>query len=284
MFLLRIIAYTHTIALLTIGFEASAQRKNDDPKHENHYRKVKAESPEFTIEITEAHSQQEFTLVKMQITNKTDDFLYFKGAEPLLRYEFGEYHPTGGGGLFKGLNIVIDPHSSESQTLKVTGGNNFHVEKFSVLMDGFYRVSANGKVQEGEPFQLPPSVNDFKAGSFSCNLDKIKKETKETSVTFKFQYQGTQMGILQPGKITLKLENGQEYANDNRKERNQLLHSGENGKFNATFHVPGKVTDMQFANMQLIWKSTFSESEMIKLEPLTIDLELDPGLTEGKNK
>jgi hypothetical protein len=48
--------------------------------------------------------------------------------------------------------------------------------------------------------------------------------------------------------------------------------------------VPAYVVDMQFANMTIVWKNTFSTSKAKKVELKTFELEYDPGLTAGKRK
>jgi hypothetical protein len=180
--------------------------------------------------------------------------------------------------------MVVGPKDSDTRVLKVTGDSKFHVESLTVILNGFNRVSADGKIQDAPDFKLPAATNDFKAGNFKCSLEKVKKETKETEVSFTCTYQGSDVGVINPSKITLKLENGQEYANDNKKDKAELLLPGEDAKVKASYHVPGKITDMQFANMLLIWKDTFSESKIVPITVGTASFEFDPGMTEGKNK
>jgi hypothetical protein len=180
--------------------------------------------------------------------------------------------------------MMVLPKGSDTRILKTSGGNQFHVKSLTLILDGFNVVSSEGKTQEGPDFQLPASVNEFKAGNFKCSLEKVKKETKETEVTFKCTYQGNDIGIIDPARITLKLENGQEYANDNKKDKAELVLPGEEVKIVASYHVSGKVTDMQFANMLLVWKNTFTESKIVPIKVGSAEFEFDPGMTEGKNK
>lgn len=277
-----------TKALLTVvcvAYSTSdgwAQRK-DDPKHENHYQVKPLETDDVSLSFSGAHSQQEFTEAKIKITNKTNDYILYKAKETVFKYPFGEFNP--GTGMFRGSKTIVKPLDSESRVLKVTGGTQFHVEGLQVILNGFSRVSSEGVVQEAPDFKLPASVNDFKAGtSFKCSLEKLVKETDETKATFKCTYIGTDIGLLDPTKIVLKLENGQEYATDNKKDKVELMLPKEEEKVVATFHVPGKVTDMQFANMVLVWKNTFSESKVVPIATGSVDFVLDPGATEAKNK
>ena len=260
-----------------------AQRKVTDPKHENHYQVKPVETDEVSISFTDAHSQQEFTHTKIKVTNKTNDYILFKTAETTFKYEFGEYHPVVGG-IFRSSKMTVFPKDSDTRVLKVSGGNQFHVEGLELKLGGFYRVAAEGKTQDAPDFKLPASANDFKAGVFKCSLEKIKKETKETEVFFKCVYQGNEIGMIDPTKITLKLENGDEYANDNKKAKMELVLPGEDVTISASFHVPGKITDMQFANMLMVWKNTFTESKIVPITVGETAFTLDPGMTEAKNK
>ncbi len=166
-----------------------AQRSPDDPKHENHYAVEKIENDDVLIEFMDAHSQQEFTKVKVKITNKTNDYILFKSSETVFKYEHGTYKPKGGG-LFKGENLLIEPMKTETKQHRVSGDNKFHVEKLQLELNGFYKIPANGKVVEAPEFQLPPANNDFTAGPFKCTLEKSKEETQETSALFNCVYQG----------------------------------------------------------------------------------------------
>jgi hypothetical protein len=263
-----------------------AQRKSTDPRHENHYRTSTIETNDVRIEFEDSHSQQTFTVVKMKITNKTSDYIMIKPSEIIFKYEFGEYHPSVSfvSGLFSKETILLGPVDSGSRALKVTGSDNFHVEKLSILFKGFYKLSLPGEVVNAPDFSLPPSTSDFSAGAFECSLDKIKKETKETDVTFTCIYKGSGAGVLHPDAIAVKLENGSQYANDTRNGKTILLLEGNKGKLSASFHVAARVTDMQFANMSLLWKNTFSELKIIPIQIHNADFSLDPGKTEGKNR
>ncbi len=273
-----------SLCLFFLSYNANGQRKPTDPKHENHYSVSPVSSEKVNLDFLESQSQQEFTLTKIKVTNKTSDYLIFKTKESAFKYDFGELKPTGGG-MFQGSIIKVLPNDNKNITLKVSGeGRNYHVEKLTFIPNGFYSVPLEGKTQTTPDFKLPASANDFSAGSFKCVVDKIDKETKETKAVFKCVYNGKNVGIVDPNQIVVKLKSGQEYANDNREDKPALLFSGDDIKITAKFHVPGKVEDMQFANMDVVWKNTFKESELIPLQLKPTDFVLDPGLTAGKNK
>lgn len=272
-------------ALLMINLVSFSQRKPDDPKHENHYEVTSVKSEQVSIEFVDAESQQAFVHMKLKIKNKTNDFILYKSNESIFKFPDGkELNPTYGG-MFQGMKTIIDPLDNDNKVLKVSDkGYNYHVDHFTFISNGFYLVPVNGKVQEAADYQLPPSANSFKAGNFTCDLDKMKKETKETSVSFKCKYTGQDIGILDASKLAVKTKDGMEYANDNRKEKMVIMMPGDEEKITAVFHIPGKITDMQFATMFIIWKNTFSESKPKAMKIPNTELKLDPGLTEAKNR
>ena len=64
-----------------------------------------------------------------------------------------------------------------------------------------------------------------------------------------------------------------------------LLEDGDKFNVQAVFHIPGKIVDMQFANLMIDWRDAFVST---KLNPTniteTFKMEIDPGLTAGHNK
>jgi hypothetical protein len=265
------------VFLLTIT-SVFAQRKENDPKHEYHYRQIPTiETPELKIDIVDAHSQAEFNKMKLKITNKTGDYIVFKPSQCVIKNEKGEFKITD-------KDIIIGPHESDSKVLTVKG-SNMHVKSLTLILNGFSIISSKGTVQTAPDFKLPASANDFTAGPFQCTLLKSSKETDRTDVQFKCTYTGSNYGILQPSKVVMKTEKGDEYATMKSSAKPVLLSNGKKDNFTATFMIPGKVVDMQFANLLLVWKDTFTESKETSITvPSNFNFELDPGMTEAKNR
>lgn len=274
-----------SISVLAFLFSCSSanSQSKEDPRHEIHYRAINIDNDDLKIEFENAHSQQVFTHVKLVVTNKTTDFILVKTSEILFKYDFGEYHPDAKG-LFSGENLLLGPGEKGARTLKVTGSADFHVEKLTVQLKGFYAIASSGIVEGLHDFQLPPATNVVVSEKLSCSLERIKKETKETEASFNCQYTGKNAIIVNPSKISLKLENGKVFANDNRKTKPSLLFPNEEDKLTVSFHVPAKIVDMQFANMLLQWNDTFTESKPKPVSISDVNLLIDPGLTDGKNR
>jgi len=259
---------------------AQKDKKQDNKRktYENHYRVIPAvETDEYKLEFYDVHSQAEFTKMRIAITNKTADYLVYKPKEVVFKYAHGEYKPDK-------KMVIIGPNSSVTKTLGVSGDDKFQVDKLDIVLDCFYSFSSTGTEQSAPNFDLPASTKDFEAGSFKCALKKINKETQETTASFQCTYSGNEFGLVNTGKLTVKLESGKEFINE-KKTKLKILKPGDKMKVTALFRVPAATeADMQFANMQIVWKGTFSEAKATKLKGETINLELDPGKTEGKNK
>ena len=270
-------------------FGAWAQKdkkeKKVDPKHQNIFKEVKIETDEMIIELLDANAQVEFSKMKIRITNKTNDYIIYKPEETEFVFDFGTVHPKGGMALINGKNELIEPKGTDSRVITASGDNRFHVEEFTVNLKGFYRLPVNGKVYSAPDFQLPPSTNDFTAGPFKVLMTNIDKKTQQTSVRFKVTYanDSKHYGLVNQGKVVCRIENGQEFAMVNSKDKTVVLADGEEDKFNVYYQIPAKVTDMQFATMHLVWKDSFIESEVSPLKAEQVKMTLDPGKTAGKN-
>ncbi|MBN4062012.1 MAG: hypothetical protein COA57_08140 [Flavobacteriales bacterium] len=277
----RLLSGKKTLLLLFIAFASNCfSQKPNDPKHENHYRVIPTiNTDELSIDFADQHSQMEFTKMKIKITNKTDDFIVFKMGENDFIYEHSTFNP-------KEKMVIIDPKESISKTLSVNGDTRFHVEKFELKLKGFYRAPLNGDVHNAENFKLPPESNGFSAGPFKVTHKSkaLKKESRITNAKFKCTYSGQHIGLVNPYKLKVKLEDGQQFPNMNDNIKTKLLLPGKSYGFNTVFKISTKIIDMQFANMEINWNDMFVESKLSKLEDISVSFELDPGKTAGKNK
>src|SRR6187401_2385702 len=82
-----------------------AQVPPSDPKHENHYSVSPIENDDIKIEFKNAHSQQEFTQVEVDVTNKTSDYIYCKGTEAKFIYAHGTYQSKSS--MLSNINFTI---------------------------------------------------------------------------------------------------------------------------------------------------------------------------------
>lgn len=269
---------TLLIAVLILSIVVNAQKKVD-PKHENHFKIPEPISTkEYTLTFSGAVAQSEFCKFAVKIKNNTNDFLIFKGSESIFNFDFGKFSE-------KKKDVIIKPNDSKKRVLEANGGVQFHVDKFSVDMDGFSIVPIDGEVSKMENFQVPASKNSISTDVFKVTLKKSSLRTQEASLLFECIYQGDKIALVNSSKLVIKVDDtDKEYANDNKKaEPKLMLKKGDKVKVKAIFHIPGRIADMQFANMTILWKDTFVETEANKLEGHQVNFELDPGMTNGKN-
>jgi len=64
----------------------------------------------------------------------------------------------------------------------------------------------------------------------------------------------------------------------------RILKKGDKTSFVVFFEIPGRITDMQFAEMDIVWKNTFSESELKEIKFENKKIVIDHNKTKEKNK
>ncbi len=266
-------------AILVSTVVVNAQKKKKkDPKFEHHF-KVPAEvtTDEYNLNFFNIESQAEFCKMAVKVTNNTNDFLIFDRGEFKFNFPFGSFSS-------KSKLVYVKPNGSKKKIIQADGNNQFQVEKFNVDFGGFSIVPVKGKVSEMEDFQVPASKNSISTDLFKINLKKSSLRTQEASLTFECTYMGDKVGLIDGSKLVIKVDGTEkEYANDNKKIGGELLKKGDKVKVKAVFHISGRIADMQFANMTISWKDTFVETEEKKISGQTVNFEIDPGMTNGKN-
>jgi hypothetical protein len=266
-------------AVLIASVSLNAQKKKKlDPKYEHHFKVPAAiTTDEFNLEFFNIQSQAEFCKLAVKITNNTNDFIVFDKVASKFNFDFGQFSD-------KKKDILIQPNDSKKKVLEANGHTAFQVEKFSIDFDGFSLVPIKGTVSEMEDFQVPASKNMIETDLFKVALKKSSLRTQEAVLIFECTYLGNKIGLINPSKLVIKVDGAEkEWANDNRKEGSQMLKKGDKVKLKAIFHIPGRIADMQFANMTILWKDTFVETEAKKLAGHSVNFEIDPGMTNGKN-
>lgn len=260
-----------------LQFDAFSQKAKTDPEHTIYYAEESTETNELSIEIKDVVSRIEFSKLKIKLANKTTDYILYKPKECTFKISGSDFSPND-------RMLLLQPSDKGGRVLDVKGnGKNLHADDYQLVLAGLYKIKADAPSIAMPNFKLPASVNDVTAGNFKIELLKINKETKETKAIFKVTYTGMGYGLVNPNKLGVKIDSGQEFANAKNQDA-VLLAPGDSDKFEALFIIPGKIADMQFANMEILWRKAFSESDLQKLETLTIDIKIDEGKTAAKNK
>ena len=256
---------------------AFSQKKGD--KYTHYFKDVEEpiESKAVNVELINGVSRTEFLKFKAKFINNTSDFLAVDPSKMTLTLGAIDLNPSE-------KAFILDPGDKKSKTIDVKEGADFLVDNFDVAPEGFAIISTDGTPIEMPDFQLPAAVNNLEAGNFEINLKRLKQETKETWAKFEVKYVGEDYGIVDPSRISIRIESGQQYANEFSKSKTILLEKGDKKTIDAVFHIPARVVDMQFATMFIQWGETMSET---KAEPFELDetatFYLDDELTKEKN-
>ena len=266
------------LIVLIFSINIAFSQKENDPKYEIHYKQLnEQETDNYTLKITDAHSQQTFTMFRLHLTNKTTDYLILKAEEINFIYDFGVLHP-------KKKDYLIEPGESLNKVIKVSDASkDFHVKSLKVKINGIYKLSSKGEVIKMPDFQLPANKNYIEAQGVSCKLNNLSKETQQTVVQFKCTYKGNNYLIINPLKASAKIEDGREFAPVNRKAKTKMITKNKKKKFSLYFEIQAKIIDMQFATFNIVWHDAFRESKPEKIDGVDLNFEYDEEKTKLKN-
>lgn len=270
-----------TILTCSATFPVLAQKeKKVDPKHTNYYTDIEEaiEVREFAIQFTNGLSRIDMFKCKAKFTNSTNDFLLIEPSKFTVTVDGVSVHP-------KEKSFILDPNESKAKTIDLTEGANFHTDAVEIAVTGFSRISMDGTPAKVEPFQLPATVNIVEAGNFTVNLKFLSQETQETTARFEIKYKGDGYAIVDPSRVSIKTEGGDQFANLHRKSKTFLLEKGESKSFDVVVQIPAKVVDMQFAKLFVNFGDSMVETSAKPIDvEESVTFELDAALTTEKNK
>lgn len=274
---------TFTIAFILVSgiflsVKSFSQIQTTDPRHVNIYNDITGlETDEYVISIEDVVSNVKYAKFKIKVSNKTSDYILFKGEE--ITFVSGSIAVKA-----NEKPVFIEPYSTKSKVIEFKGSDNFHVDNFEITIKGLYKVVVGANVFTASDFQLPPNTKDFTAGQFSCSLLKTEQQTQSTWARFSCKYNGQKIGFVNPAKCVVKIPDGREFATANLKSKSELFVPGDESKFTAEFQIPGKITDMQFTTMNIVWKDAFSETTATPLATQKAQFKIDEAKTGIKNK
>ena len=271
---------TALVVSCTLGsFHATAQEgKPQKADHRNAFSPVTVENAEVKLEMQDALAEATYCKFRFKATNKTNDYVFVDPAK---------FKVTLGGAAmgFKEKAFTLRPYEDAVRTLNVIGGTAYHQESFSIdFADGFHLAPSKGSVVTVEEFTLPASKNEVSGGPFTVNLQSLSQETDKTQAKFNVKYTGSALGIVDPSKVSFRIPAGQVFATAKSKSKPVVLTGGESDNFTVTAEIPGKIADMQFTTLTVLWNETFVESAK---RALTVDqaaFTLDAAKTAEINK
>ncbi len=267
------------ITFLLLVFISTAVIAQKSSKMMNYYYDVTF-GEQFGVKLTAKNivSKSNFVKLGLEVNNTSENYLLVLKNKCKFVVNGNSYFPKPGK-----AGKIIKPESNTTFTIKSAGKTNYLTEDIDFKPGGFYSFPAEGKIINTENFHLPPTENSINNDTFNINMLKLKKQTSETVVKFKCTYTGDKIGIVNPSQCVLRTQNGKEWATSKSKEKIKILQKGESTNFTLIFEIPGKITDMQFAEMDIVWKNTFSEAGLTKLNFDIQHINFDSGTTQGKN-
>ncbi len=268
-------AMKKTITFLTVlsCLAGALQGQKEKTYKEIYYKDITLESDDFTVTTNNGFSNKELTKFKLKIANKTNDILMYKPEESTFKVGDKEAKP-------KEKVLMVYPADSDHRVVNLVSAD-YLVTNYSFVMGGIYKISTKGTVDEVADFKLG-SANDFESGGFNCTLSSLTKETDKTEAKFECRYTGSKIGVINPGKATVKMPDGTEIANEKKSSTPIVLLKGKSEKITFKWNrmEGGKATDMQKVNMVILFKGTFTETDAVKLKDETLNFELDPNVTK----
>ena len=269
--LLSFIAFT-----LLINFSYAQKEEKVDEKTKHYFKNADFQNDNYHIFFNNIVSKFEYLKFGVKIINKTEDFLVWNSKGSKIVFDWGTKEPS------KTKIHKIKPYGTGRSTFGVKGGTKMLVSSFKFQQSKLARVSVNGKVAEVEDFKLPENRNSITTKDFEIVLKKAKRKTDETYAKFEIRYIGDKVAVVKPNKISVRVNEDDEFANNYKKSQAYLLMPGEKMMITVKFNIPKRIVDMQFADMFIQWNDALSISKQVEITGVQSIIVLDENLTESK--
>jgi hypothetical protein len=264
------------LMLILVAFVAlSAQAQKGPEKYKRVFFKgATFKFGDLDVTIEDALAVEDFTKFKMRVKNNSANIVIVKPGNFSLKTNSTEYKVLE-------KDMIIMPFDDASKVVDVKG-TVFRTASYQVNLTGFYTVQISG-FTDAPPFKLPVSQNVFEAGDFKVTHMKNEKKTDFVGVRLLVTYTGNDVAIIQPAEAALKFPNGAEFANMKNKPKPMILERGKSDDIKLEWaDIPVSNGDAQFANLEILWRKTFSTGKLVEIPGQTITLEWDPGMTDAK--
>jgi len=219
------------------------------------------ENEHYKIDVSKISVKDNGVKLNLKILNKTSHYLVIKANEISFLSKSKIF-------VYKGRNIVVNPNEEEIEVIYLKG-TNLQANSFLLSIDNIYKASAEGQIIRVPTFNLPPTKNEFAIGNFSCTVLKSETKQKNTSVKFRCQYNGDDIGIINSNKCIAVLANGEETPNM-KKQRALVLEQNQRGTFVATFS--NNATSNLEKTTAINWNETFRLSKLVSVDSLKIEI------------
>jgi len=268
---------TLSMIFLLLSFTLKPTGKGYD---EIHYGDVDPmETEDYTVTLSDMHSQETFCLIRAEVKNKTKDYLFID----LGKVKFTL--PNGNSASPVSKRVKISPEASKKITIKSQPTAGLPAESLKVELEGISRLPVNGSVEEVEAYPLPDTKKKVESKNLSIALTSLKKETRVTQVKWKVENKGESPILVNSSLLTATCKgNDGEWSCESTAKDYQILWPGQKVNVKAEFRIPGREVDMQFANMLIHWNKAYISSKEVEVKGVNFQLEMDLGKTEGMNK
>ena len=265
------------VLIALIAGSASAQKKK---KYEKvFYNEVTKDMGPVTVTVTNGVATDAYIKFKFTVKNNTGDYILLKTDDIIFKANGKEIKNAE-------KDLLIGPNDDDYRVIDMKGGD-LQVDNFTLEVKGISRVPAKAKSEDAENFKLPVAKNEFDAGPFHVLQLKNEKKTDLVAVKFAVTYNGSKIGIVNPGSASLLTPKGTEFANMGTKGQRKpfLLRKGQEDNFALYWRdIPVSNGDMQFANIEVIWNDAFVEANPETVPAATVEVAMDPGLTDAKGR
>lgn len=267
------------IALIGTGILFSFQ--NFMPKKgykEIHYKDVEPiKTDDYWMSFSDMHSQEDFVQFKVEVLNKTQDYLVLSLDKFTFKTDGGEVHG-------KVKEVIIKPGATKNITVRGEGIPGLPAEKVDVKFDGIKRIPIDLPEIQLEDYPLPDTKKEVKAANCLVRLTKISKETKATDAKWEVENIGDTPLLMDPALPTMTVEGKDEqWPNEVMSTGYKIIWPGKTAGLKGDFRIPAANADMQFANLIVHWNKTFIQSKEVPVAGGSFALEMDLGKTEGHN-
>jgi hypothetical protein len=263
------------ITLLFLVLIACSSHAQDLNKFKRVFFKTTTQEYEdFDVIIEDALAVDEFCKFKMRVKNRSAHILIVKPYQIEFIANGVTYKPIE-------KDLIVYPFDEESRVVNVNA-SIFRIQEFQLKLAGFNVVKTENFI-DAPNFKLPVTQNYFEVGDFKVTQVKNEKKTDEVFVKFSAQYQGNDVGVIQPGEAALKFPNGSEFANMKAKTKPLVLEKGVTSNFTLAWtKIPVSNGDAQFANLEILWRKAFNLAKKTEVPSKTITMQWDPALTAAK--
>lgn len=182
------------------------------------------------IKIDNVVSEEEFCKFKLQIENKSADYVTIDLSKIGFIYEgYGTYYPP------KGKLKIVEPKSSKSAVIKLAGnGLNYLAPKFNVDIEGLGKGSKNSEIsidkltiKEGES----TIIDDVK-----IEVSKVKIKNGNVSVSIETNYMGENSDFAVIDLTKLSIFSGEKKINKiSNNGKDKILLKGKTTRCNISF-------------------------------------------------